>query len=100
MNLTHFIAVLRARWVSAVIVFAAVLVAAILYLVFATRVYTATASVLIDAKPDPVSTMLYGGATPALLNTQIDIMHSDRVAQRVVQNLKLADLADMRSAWA
>ena len=100
MNLTHFIAVLRARWVSAAIVFAAVLVAAVLYLVFATRVYTATASVLIDAKPDPVSTMLYGGATPALLNTQIDILRSDRVAQRVVQNLKLADLADMRSAWA
>ena len=100
MNLAHFLAVLRARWVSAVIVFAAVLVASILYLVFATRVYTATASVLIDAKPDPVSTMLYGGATPALINTQIEILRSDRVAQRVISNLKLADLADMRSAWA
>ncbi len=100
MNLSHFLAVLRARWLVAVIVFACVLIAAILYLVFATRVYTATASLLIDAKPDPVSTMLYGGATPALINTQIEIIHSDRVAQRVVQNLKLADLADMRSAWA
>ena len=100
MNLTHFLAVLRARWVSAVVVFAAVLVASILYLVFATRVYTATASVLIDAKPDPVSTMLYGGATPALINTQIEILRSDRVAQRVISNLKLAELADMRSAWA
>ena len=100
MNLSHFLAVLRARWLSAVVVFGAVLVASILYLVFATRVYTATASVLIDAKPDPVSSMLYGGATPALINTQIEILRSDRVAQRVVQNLKLADLADMRSAWA
>ncbi|HEY9022827.1 MAG TPA: GNVR domain-containing protein [Burkholderiaceae bacterium] len=100
MNLTHFLAVLRARWVSAAVVFGAVVVATILYLVFATRVYTATASVLIDAKPDPVSTMLYGGAMPAVINTQIEIMRSDRVAQRVVQNLKLADLADMRAAWA
>jgi len=100
MNLSHFLAVLRARWLSAVVVFGAVIVASILYLVFATRVYTATASVLIDAKPDPVSTMLYGGATPALINTQIEILRSDRVAQRVIQNLKLADLADMRSAWA
>ena len=100
MNLTHFLAVLRARWVSAAIVFTVVLVASILYLVFATRVYTATASVLIDAKPDPVSTMLYGGATPALINTQIEILRSDRVAQRVIANLKLAELADMRSAWA
>lgn len=100
MNLSHFLAVLRARWLSAVIVFAVVLSAAILYLVFATRVYTATASLLIDAKPDPVSTMLYGGAMPALINTQIEILRSDRVAQRVAQNLKLADLADMRTAWA
>jgi succinoglycan biosynthesis transport protein ExoP len=100
MNLSHFLAVLRARWLSAVVVFATVLLAAILYLVFATRVYTATASLLIDVKPDPVSSMLYGGATPSQINTQIEIIRSDRVAQRVVQNLKLADLADMRSAWA
>jgi succinoglycan biosynthesis transport protein ExoP len=100
MNFSHFLAVLRARWASAVIVFSCVLLAAILYLVFATRVYTATASLLIDAKPDPVSTMLYGGTTPAMINTQIEIIKSDRVAQRVAQNLKLADLADMRSAWA
>ncbi len=100
MNLSHFLAVLRARWLAAVIVFAVVLTAAILYLIFATRVYTATASILIDAKPDPVSSMLYGGPTPSQINTQIDIIHSDRVAQRVVQNLKLADLADMRSEWA
>jgi len=100
MNLSHFLAVLRARWLAAVVVFGVVLLAAILYLVFATRVYTATASVLIDAKPDPVSSMLYGGPTPSQINTQIEILHSDRVAQRVVQNLKLADLADMRAAWA
>jgi chain length determinant protein EpsF len=100
MNLSHFLAVLRARWLSAVIVFGVVLSAAVLYLVFATRVYTATASVLVDVKPDPVSSMLYGGPTPSMINTQIEILRSDRVAQRVVQNLKLADLADMRAAWA
>src|SRR5471030_48679 len=100
MSLSHFLAVLRARWLAAVIVFGAVLLAAILYLVFATRVYTATASLLVDFKPDPVSSMLYGGATPSQINTQIEILRSDRVAQRVSQNLKLADLADMRAAWA
>jgi chain length determinant protein EpsF len=100
MNLAHFLAVLRARWLSAVIAFVVVVLATVLYLVFATRVYTATASVLIDIKPDPVSSMLYGGATPAQINTQIEILRSDRVAQRVAQNLKLADLADLRAAWA
>jgi chain length determinant protein EpsF len=100
MNLSHFLAVLRARWLAAVVAFAVVLAAAILYLVFATRVYTATASLLIDTTPDPVSSMLYGGSNPAQINTQIELMRSDRVAQRVIQNLKLTDLADIRSAWA
>jgi polysaccharide biosynthesis transport protein len=100
MNLSHFLAVLRARWASAVLVFAVILSAAVLYLIFATRVYTATASILVDVKPDPVSSMLYGGATPSQINTQIEILRSDRVAMRVIQNLKLADLADMRAAWA
>jgi succinoglycan biosynthesis transport protein ExoP len=100
MSLSHFLAVLRARWLSAFIVFVIVFSGVILYLVFATRVYTATASILVDAKPDPVSSMLYGGASPAQINTQIEILRSDRVALRVAQNLKLADLADMRSAWA
>src|ERR1700679_291843 len=99
MSFSHFMAVLRARWVAALIAFAVVLVAAILYLIFATRIYMATASVLIDVKPDPVSTLLYGGATPAQVNSQIEIIHSDRVAQRVVQNLKLADAADLRALW-
>jgi chain length determinant protein EpsF len=100
MNLTHFLAVLRARWIAALSAFLVVLLAAIGYLTFATRVYEATATLLIDAKPDPVSSLLYGGATPAQVNTQLEILRSDRVAQRVVQNLKLADTADMRSAWA
>jgi chain length determinant protein EpsF len=100
MNLSHFLAVLRARWLSAVIAFGVVLVAVILYLVFATRVYTATASLLIDSQPDPVSSMLYGGASPSQINTQIELIRSDRVALRVAQNLKLADLADIRAAWA
>ncbi len=99
MTLSHFLAVLRARWIVATIVFLIVIAAMVSYLVFATRIYSATASLLIDAKPDPVSSILYGGATPALINTQLEIIQSERVAQRVVQNLKLADLADMRSAW-
>jgi len=101
MNIAHFLAVLRARWLAAAIAFAVVVGITVAYVVFATRVYTATATVLVDAKPDPVTSLLYGGGTsPALINTQIEIIRSDRVAQRVAQNLKLADLADMRAAWA
>ena len=100
MNFTHFLAVLRARWLPALIVFLVILAAAIGYTIFATRIYTATASLLVDAKPDPVSSLLYGATTsPSVMNTQVEIIRSDRVAQRVVQNLKLNEAADLRAAW-
>lgn len=100
MNFTHFLAVLRARRLAALVVFGVVFAMALAYIGMATRVYTATASLLIDAKPDPVDSLLYGGsASPSLINSQMEIIRSDRVAQRVVQNLKLAEVADMRAAW-
>ena len=56
---------------------------------------------MIDAKPDPVSAMIYGGmASPAFMATQVDIIQSDRVAQRVVRNLKLAENPQVRAAVA
>ena len=100
MNFPHILAVIRARWVPALAVFLLLLTATILYVIFATRVYTATASVLVDSRPDPVSSLLTGGVTsPAVINTQMEIIRSDRVALRVVQNLKLADTADLKAAW-
>lgn len=100
MNIAHFIAVLRARWIPALVVFLVVVAGAVAYVSTATRIYAATASLLIDSKPDPVSAMLTGGGTsPAVINTQIEIIRSDRVAQRVIQNLKLADTADLKAAW-
>ena len=100
MNLSHLLAVIRARWVPALTVFLLIVTASILYVIFATRVYTATASILIDSRPDPVSALLTGGQTsPAVINTQTEIIRSDRVALRVVQNLKLADTADLKAAW-
>ena len=48
MNLTHFLAVLRARWVNAAIVFAAVLVAAVLYLVGPSGRYMTGQSITLD----------------------------------------------------
>jgi len=100
MNLAHFLAVLRARWIIALVVFVAVAVAAVAHIVLATRIYTATASLLVDAKPDPVSTLLGGNSSPAIINTQIELIRSDRVALRVIQNLKLEDAADLRAAWS
>ena len=100
MSLSNFLAVLRARWILAAVVFVLVCMGSIAYVVLATRVYTATASLVIEGRPDPVSSMLYGGAvSPAMINTQLEVIRSDRVALRVIENLKLADTADLRSEW-
>jgi polysaccharide biosynthesis transport protein len=100
MNLSNFLAVLRARWMVALGVFIAVVAASVAYVVFAKRTYTATASMVIEGRPDPVSSMLYGGSvSPAMINTQLEVIRSDRVALRVVENLKLADAGEMRTEW-
>jgi chain length determinant protein EpsF len=62
--------------------------------------YTATATLVIDIKPDPVTSMLYGGAaSPAMMNTQVEVIRSDRVALRVVRNLKLTEVPPIRKLW-
>jgi len=100
MNPSHFLGVLRARWLPALVVFGLVFGAAIVFTLIAPKRYTATATLVLDIKPDPVSSMLYGGATsPAMMNTQVEVLRSDRVAQRVVRNLKLTEQPEVRKQW-
>lgn len=99
MSLGQILAIVQARWIVVVLSFIAVLSGAIAYALTRPVTYTATASMIIDAKPDPISSMFGGGTSPSVLNTQLEIIRSERVAQRVVRNLKLADLADLRTQW-
>ncbi|MDB5809257.1 MAG: epsF [Betaproteobacteria bacterium] len=58
--------------------------------------YTATTTVLVDVKsPDPVVAMFQ----PANLATQVDIINSERTAQRVVRMLGLAEAPGVRDQW-
>jgi chain length determinant protein EpsF len=62
--------------------------------------YTATATLVVDVKPDPVSAMAFQSmVSPALIATQIDILQSERVARKVVRNLKLAENPQIRQQW-
>ncbi|MDP3086334.1 MAG: chain length determinant protein EpsF, partial [Rubrivivax sp.] len=62
--------------------------------------YTATASVVVDFKPDPVTAVMYGGgASPAFMATQVDVITSERVAKRVVRNLRLNENPQVRQQW-
>lgn len=100
MNLTQLIPILLARWRTAAAVFATVTIVVLLVTLSTTSKYTATASVVADVKPDPVSAMFMQNAvTPAYIATQVDVIRSDRVAQRVVRNAKLADDPEVRARW-
>jgi len=96
----QFFAILRARWWVVLLVLGVVVAGTLGVSLSLTKKYTATASVVVDPKPDPVSAVLYsGGASPAFMATQVDIIQSDRVAQRVVRNLKLTEDPAIQAQW-
>jgi polysaccharide biosynthesis transport protein len=100
MTFGQFLSILRARWWLALLVLLLTVAATVGVSLQLPKQYSATASVVIDFKPDPVSAMLYGGmASPGFMATQVDIIKSERVAQRVVANLKLGENAQLRQQW-
>ena len=100
MTFGQFLSIFRARWWVAVLVLAITVLATLVVNLMLPKQYKATASVVVDFKPDPVSAVMFGGmASPAFMATQVDIIQSDRVAQRVVRNLKLNENAPIRKQW-
>jgi len=100
MTFSQFIAILRARLWAALLVLALVVATAVGVSLVLPKKYTATATVLVDVKPDPISAMGLGAVMlPAFMATQVDILNSDRVALRVIKDLKLADNATLRQEW-
>lgn len=101
MSFSQFLLILRARWkimVATLMIIAALVIGVSMIL---PKQYTATAAVIIDFKPDPVSIAFNGGAmSPAYLATQIDIINSTRVARKVIRSLKLTESPDTRKSWA
>ena len=63
--------------------------------------YSAYTAIVIDVKsPDPVVGMvLPDRLTPGYMATQIDIINSDRVAQRVVKLLRMDESPAIREQW-
>jgi chain length determinant protein EpsF len=104
MSFNQFLVILRARWLTAAGIFVAVVVLIAFASVIWPKQYTATASIVIDSKTDPVAQANGnggGGELPATyVNTQADIISSERVAQRVVKTLKLDQQPEARKLWA
>jgi succinoglycan biosynthesis transport protein ExoP len=90
---------LRLCWPRALLVWLGVVAAAVGASLLLPRQYEATASWVLDVKPDPIAGALPAAAANSLLNTQVDILQSHRVARRVVLNLGLLQNSELRSQW-
>ena len=99
MTFGQFLSILRARWIAAVAVFLVVVLGTLAVSLLLPKQYKAIASVVVDFKPDPISAIYGASGSPGFMSTQVDIIQSDRVAQRVVRNLKLNENPQVRQQW-
>ena len=100
MTFGQFLSILRARRWAALGVFALVVLTTLVVSLLLPKQYLGTASIVIDVKPDPVSAMVNPAAVmPSFMATQVDILTSERVALRVIRDLKLADNPALRQQW-
>lgn len=97
MNISKFLAILKARWFGALVVLVLCVAGSVAAHQFLPRKYTATSAVLVDTKTaDP---LLGGMAALANIGTQVEVIKSDRVARRVVRDLKLTESMELRQQW-
>ncbi|MGB6307475.1 MAG: chain length determinant protein EpsF [Steroidobacteraceae bacterium] len=103
MTLHQFLVILRARWLIAAYVFGGVVVTVLLFSLIWPKQYTAIASVVVDNKTDPVqvgtNAAVNGQQAANYVNTQADIIASERVAQRVVKSLRIDQTPEARRRW-
>lgn len=102
MNFTQFLLIIKARKWIILGVMAAVLAAAIALIAVTPREYTATATLIVDSKSkDPVSGQLFPVQLfPGYMATQIDVIMSSQVAQRVIRENNLANNPATRQQFA
>ena len=100
MTFGQFLSILRARKWAALLVFVLVVATTVTVSLLLPKQYTGAASIVIDVKPDPVAAMMNPSmAMPSFMATQVDILTSDRVALRVIRDLKLLDSPQIREQW-
>jgi succinoglycan biosynthesis transport protein ExoP len=96
MNLNQFLLILQARYKVALLTMLTVIVIAQAASFLLPKQYVATTSLVLDVRsPDPVAAMFM----PPNMSTQIEIINSDRVARRVVKNLKLDESPTVKAQW-
>ena len=94
MTIQQVFLILRARYKIAILTLLVIVTATLVVSLIMPKRYTAGAAVVVDVKsPDPVAGMVLPGlAAPGYMATQVDIIKSDRVAQRVVKLLRMDEI--------
>ncbi|HZX32165.1 MAG TPA: chain length determinant protein EpsF [Rhodocyclaceae bacterium] len=100
MNFQQLLPILWARRQAALLVLLATVVLTALVSFLMPKQYVATASVVLDIKPDPIGGFVTPGAGSLnFITTQTDILESDRVATRVVRLLRLGQNPEAVASW-
>lgn len=90
---------IRARWGVIASVWVITLGATLAISLLMPPQYVATASLVLDVKPDPIAGSYPGLVSTSLVNTQVDVITSDRVSRRVMRNLRLLDNPTLIAQW-
>jgi len=102
MTLSQFLAILWARRWAALFILVATVAAAMTWVATRTVYYVARAPLLVDLRasdPVPGATQTANVVPASFIATQIDIVKSDRVAERVVEMLGLDKLPAEVARW-
>jgi len=99
MNLRQILSILRAHYVLAILAFLVVAAGGVAITLMSPKQYVATTAIVFDVKsPDPVIGQLLP-VLPGYISTQVEIIGSERVAQRVVKMLRLDQSPVVRADW-
>jgi polysaccharide biosynthesis transport protein len=98
MNIARLIQVILARWKIALFAFLLAAVVGVTVAYFVPKTYTSQATVVVDAKTDPVAGVAQI-MTPNYLLTQVEIIKSTRVSNRVIKQLKLDQNEALRGQY-
>ena len=99
MTIAQLLSILKARWISAVVVLVLTVSTTIGISLLLPKTYTAFTTVVLDGRAvDPVAGTP-NQSSPSFMATQVDIINSDRVAQQVVTRLRLTENSALRQRW-
>ena len=101
MTLQQFLLILRARARIAIFTLLATVLTTLVVSLLLPKQFTASTAVVIDVKsPDPIAGMVLPGMiSPGYMATQVDIINSERVAQRVVKLLRMDESPVIKEQW-